>query len=71
MDVWMPGKLNAGYFTRLVTEWEQSENQTEIKDGLSQDNGAMAFVAKTVLDYPRFERALRKLMMSLPPEAFC
>ena len=69
-DVWMRGALNPGHFTRLLTEWEQSENRPEIEDGLSQDSCAIAFVAKSVLNYPRFERALRKLMMSLPPEAF-
>jgi hypothetical protein len=70
VDVWMRGALNTGHFTRLVTEWEQSKNRPEIEDGLSQDNSAIAFVAKTVLEYPRFERALRKLMMSLQTEAF-
>jgi len=69
-DVWMRGALNLDYFTRLVAEAEQSVNRPETEDGLSQDNGALTFVAKTVLDCPRFERALRKTMMGLPPDAF-
>lgn len=68
MDVWIRGALNLSHFTKLVTEWEQSETRTEMEEW--QDNGAFAFVATTVLDYPRFENALRKRMMSLPPEAF-
>ena len=70
VDVWMRGALNVSHFTRLVTEWEDFENRPENNDGFSQDNCAMAFVAKAVLDYPRFERALRKTMMGQPPEAF-
>ena len=70
VDVWMRGALNVSHFTRLVTEWEQSENRSETEDGLSQDHSALTFVAKTVLDCPRFERALRKTMMGLPREAF-
>jgi hypothetical protein len=70
IDVWMTGALNLDYFNTLVTERMEPESRSRNEEETPRDSGAFRFIAKTILDYARFERALRKVMMSLAPEAF-
>jgi uncharacterized membrane protein len=48
----------------------EPENRSTSEEDISRDSAAFRFIAKEILDYARFERALRKVMMSLAPEAY-
>ena len=70
IDVWMVGTLNLNYFRTMVEERSQTENRSAGECEVPLDHAAFSIITKKVLDHARFERALRKLMMSLNPEAF-